>query len=143
MVSINFTIVVELALFLLFLGVTNRFIFRPLLRTMDEREATVARDREAAAAGNDEARTLETLHAEKVMEAHRTTTQRIRDARDEAYRHNRQEMDALRQKADQELGVFRAQIAQQLATERKKFAENLPSVVKAIDERLHVEGSVL
>ncbi len=142
MISLNFTLVVELVLFLIFLGVTNRLIFRPLLRIMDEREATVARDKEQAAAAAQSASALEVENAERVTEAHRAAPHNLRSARDEAYRAYRLEMEELRKKADQELGLFRAEIAQQIDGQRTTYPDLVPSLVKSIDERLHVEGSV-
>lgn len=143
MVSVNFTLLVELALFLIFLGVTNRLIFRPLLRIMDERAASIAQDKETAAAANTEAGTLEACHTEKVIEARHVATHRLRQAHDETYQANRTELDGLRHRVDQEVGVFRDQVTIQLDAERKKCAEFLPSIVTAIDERLHVEGRIL
>ena len=143
MVSINLTLLVELGLFLLFLTVTNRFIFRPLLRIMDEREAAVTQDKQAAQSGQEEARRLETLHADKALEARKLTAARLREARDEAYRHNREELEQLRQTADSELTTFRAKVVAQLESERAKCNDLLPSVVDAIDRQLHAEGSIL
>jgi len=37
MIALNFTLFVEFGLFMIFLGITNVFIYRPLLRVMDER----------------------------------------------------------------------------------------------------------
>ena len=48
MVVINFTLLVELGLFLIFLWGTAVFILRPVLRLLDEREDNIARGRRQA-----------------------------------------------------------------------------------------------
>ena len=53
MVSLNGTLFIELALFLLFLWGTGRFILRPVLRSLDEREESI-REAGAQAESNDE-----------------------------------------------------------------------------------------
>lgn len=46
MISINFTLVVQLANFLILLVILNFLLFKPILRVLDERERLVAESRE-------------------------------------------------------------------------------------------------
>ena len=50
MVTLNLTIAVQLALFLLFLAVTNKLVLKPMLAVLDKRDEQVRQDEETAAA---------------------------------------------------------------------------------------------
>ena len=83
MVTLNLTLVIQVVLFLIFLWGTARFILRPILAGIDERENAIEVDHERAAADSTEAEALESQYAQALSAA------RLRA--DEAFRHARYE----------------------------------------------------
>ncbi len=142
MIQFNFTLVVEMVLFLVFLWVTNKFMFRPVRRVMDERDAKIGQDKSTAAQDAAEAQHLESQFIEQLTQTDQAAAQRLRQARYEAYQHNRAELEALRHQADADVGAFRDAIERQVAEERQKYAELIPGLVESMDRQLRTEGSL-
>lgn len=143
MITLNFTLVVELALFLVFLWVTNQIVVRPLLRTMDARTAKVEQDRAAAEADTQEAQRIEALYVERLANAHQTASQRLHKARFDAYHEGRVVLDELKEQVEQEIAACRASVEEQVEAERRKYPELLPILVEAADRKVGEEGHIL
>jgi len=143
MVSLNLTIVVELALFLIFYGVSRRIIFAPLHRLMIERQARIRHEQDLAQKDQIEADRLQELQAERLAVAQQEGAQRLREARFTAYRQNRIEADERRQNADTEVAAFHVHIQAHIEHERERYAQVLPDLVEAMDRQVNVEGSLM
>ena len=143
MIALNFTLFVQLGLFLVFLWVTNKVIYRPLLRTMDARTDKTQEDRATAESQTKDAQQLEALHKDRLVNAHQDAARRHQKARYEAYLKNREALGVLRSQSEQELVVYRAGVEAQLAEERRKLPGLLPPIVEAIDRQVNTEGSLL
>lgn len=119
--------------FLALLFLLNRFLFRPLVRFMDERKARIDaglnEERAAQAALDEEARGLEREMQERLREAGeelKADKSRSEDRRAEAVREAKQsaadadeqgksEAEALRTETARELGFRRSELAEALA----------------------------
>jgi len=143
MVSSNLTIVVELALFLVFYAVSRRLIFAPLHRLMLDRQARIRREEDLAQKDQIEADRLQQLQAEQLATTQQQGAQRLRDARFNAYRQNRVEAEERRQYADAEITAFHARIQAQVQRERQRYDQVLPDLVEAMDRQVNVEGSLM
>ena len=143
MIALNFTLFVQLGLFLVFLWVTNKVIYRPLLRTMDARTDKTQEDRTLADTEANEAQQLETLFKDRLVNAHQEAARRHQKARYEAYLKNRETLGGLRSQSEQELAVYRTEAEAKLAEERQKLSGLLPAIVEAIDRQVNTEGSLL
>lgn len=142
MVSFNLTMLVELALFLIFYGVSRWLVFAPLHRLILERRARIHQDEEKARADREEVERLEQMHARRLLEIQQEAGQRLRDARFAAYRGNRVEADERRRQAEAEMAVFRARVYRDVEAERQRYGEMLPGLVEAMDRQINVEGSL-
>jgi F-type H+-transporting ATPase subunit b len=143
MVNINFTIVIELGLFLLFLWLTNKTVVRPLLRTMDARQEKIDQDKAAAETERQEAKRLEALYLDRLTAAHQEASQRLHKARFDAYQEGRHALDDLRGKSEREVDVYSAAVQDRLDEERRKIEEMLPALVELADQKVNKEGSLL
>ncbi len=142
MVTINFTLVCEIVSFLVFLWVSNTFMFQPLRRLMEERESRIARDKEAARNATAEAERLSSEYVARLTEAHQNAAVALRQTRQDAYLHHRAAMDARRHDADAALTQFREELVQKLDEERKQYAGLLKDLVGSIDRQIRQEGTV-
>ena len=143
MVSVNITVVVEIVLFLLFLWVVNRTVFRPLLRVMDGRAEKMSQLHGAGAASRAEADRLKAEYIARLTELNQGVAERLRTTRLSTYRENRVCMDDLRSQAEADLLAHRVKLAKQLEEERAKFDELVPTLVEGMDRQIRSEGSLL
>lgn len=140
MVSLNFTLVVELILFLLFLWGTNRFILRPTVKTIDEREELVQRNEELTAHDLADAEALEQQYAARLSELYRQTEDRVRAARHAA---NNARIDRIQQsmrQADAEITRFREELMARVDEQTPEARRLATQVAEEIEA--HLERSV-
>ncbi len=140
--SLNFTLVLEIVAFLVFLWTANTFMFRRLRQVMDERARVLDQESGEAATAAAEADRVEAEYIRKLTEAHQNAAQQLRQTRQEAYQKHRAEMDARRHQADQAVAEFRDSVARCLDEERAQFPALVASLAKSIDERMRTEGTV-
>lgn len=143
MIALNFTLIVQFVLFLLFLWGTNRMIFRPLLKTMDARKAKADGDRALAENETREVQELDANYTKRLAASHQASAQRLHQARHDVYQKNREVLDGLKHRADAEVAAERAAMDARIAEERKKFPNLLPGIVEAMDRQIDAEGSLL
>ncbi len=143
MIALNFTLVVQLGLFLIFLWVSNTIVFRPLLKTMDARTAKVEEDQATAEAEAKEAERLEGQYTNRLTTAHQVASQRLHKARYDAYQQNRTALDELKRRADLDVANYRATMDATIATECEKLPALLPGIVEAMDRQVSAEGTLL
>lgn len=143
MITVNFTLVVELALFLIFLAGAYKIAWRPLLETMDQRAGKIDGDRAAADKSRKEAHRLEGVYVQQLTVAHQEAAHRLAQARYDAYQSGRSEFDGLRAAAEREIDTFREAVDRQVAEEQAKVAGLMADVIEAADSKVSAEGSIL
>jgi len=142
MVTLNLTLLVELGLFLVFLWMMRVFVFKPLLRVMDEREARVAEDKHAADARATEAKELEREYGAKVAAIHRASSQEIMRAHRKAQEAHANKLRELKQRTDANVASARKQAKAQVAEEREKYGPLVDDLVQEIAKHAGLEGRV-
>lgn len=136
MVSLNFTLVVELLLFLLFLWGTNRFILRPTVKTIDEREQLVKHNEEFTARDTAEAASLEERRAAELSRLYRETEERVREARRTAMNARLDRLQQEMKEADAEIARYRAELAAQVEQQKSDARSIAPEIAAAIEAQL-------
>ena len=121
MVTINFTLIVQVVLFLLFMWVMNRWIFKPMLGILDEREEKLRDDETQAEGSTKEAQKIERKHAIELAAIHREANQRAQAAHRDAQDAHLKRLLELKQKEEVEVREVRKQCMQQVAVEREKY----------------------
>lgn len=143
MIDINFTLLLQFGLFMLFLWGANRLMFRPVLRVMDEREEKIAADTTNAERDNTEAQKAEEQFIAQITEANQEAARNLRQARQDAYAQNRVRLEKQRLQAEQDLLAHHDEVQQQLEMQRRQYDEHLPILVDAIDQQLRMKGRLL
>ena len=138
MVTINFTIVVQLVLFLLFLWVTNRLVLQPILRVKDERDRRHREDRGAAEADTAEAEKLEADYAAKLAAARREGVVRVEQARREALHERLEALNAHKQESEAQVKATREEAANQIEAARAAYVRLAPGLAEDIAQKLHI-----
>lgn len=121
MVTINLTLLVETGLFLVFLWMMHRYVFRPILRTMDDREHRLETDQGEAQRLEAEARSLEREYRHKLAVVHREASHRILSVQRQAQEEHLARIDALKKREIAELNEVRKEAQGQVDAERIHF----------------------
>jgi F-type H+-transporting ATPase subunit b len=141
MVSVNFTLVVELVLFLIFLWGVHRIAIRPLMATMDDRAQKIEDDRAAAETDQTASVRLTESYRTELGAARREASQSMEAARRKAMSERLQRINARKQELDQT--VLEAEQAAEAAVEaeRTKYSEHLDGLTKAVLNQLGTGGN--
>lgn len=140
MVTINFTLIVEAVLFLLFLWGTTAFILRPTLKAMDERDASVETDLEQEQTDNEEAGVLEGRYAEGMAAIRRSSDEEFRKERRRALEAHAGTMAGERHKADEAVAGTREEALGQVESQRETYKTLAPDLARLLAEKLKIRG---
>lgn len=140
MVSLNFTIVVELILFLIFLWVTNKVILKPALRLLDERDDAVTANHEQAETDTETAQQLEAQYSSEISTARREVSLRIEQVRRELNSQHNQKVSEQRKKGDAEVEAAHEEAMKQVEAQRAAYGPLVDDLVKVLDQQMHAEG---
>lgn len=139
MVTINFTLLVETGLFLVFMWAMHQYVFTPLLRVMDERADGMAEDKTVAVTAAEEAEHLENDHARRLSEIHHEASQRVVRMHHKIQQRHMAEVEAFKREAQQELEVAHTAAMDQVEVERKQYGERAHELAAAISSQLGLE----
>ena len=140
MVTLNITILVQVGLFLAFMWTMNRFVFRPLLRVMDAREARIDDNNATAQQQADRAGQIEKGYAAKVAAMHREASQAVLEAHRRAQKEHNERVEALKKQEEEELAAVRAKAAPQIAAQRVHYPQLAGELVAFAAQRLRLGG---
>lgn len=139
MVTINLTLFVLLAMFLAFLWAMHRFIFRPVLALMDQREQKMAEDRAVAREASADAERIEDEYKHRLAAIHREANVHITRARRAAQEQHQAQVDAFKKRADEELQVLRKEIRSDVNSQRDQFGPLAHEIANAMAKKLELE----
>lgn len=136
MISVNFTLLVQLANFLILLVILNHFLFKPVLRVLDERQRLVNESAELKEKlGQLTSESIEKYES-KLLNG-KQEAMGIRAAqRAEAAANFRQKIQEARVVGGQELEKARQEIASEVASSREKLMAETKELADGITARL-------
>lgn len=140
MVTVNFTIIVETGLFLLFTGLMYAYVLRPLMRTMDERERRMREDSEAAQALKAKAEAAQDDYLRTLAEVHREAAQRFIDGKREAKLKHDEEIAALKAEGAARLAALLKDLRAQAREQRELSGEVVREIKLALAEKFGVKN---
>ena len=139
MVTINATIVVLLVMFLAFLWLMHRFIFKPLLAHMDAREGQIAEDKRMAAEAASEAEQLEDEYATRVSKIHREANLRLQKAHREAQETHLAHIAEYRAQAESEIKALAKSLQEELSAQEDQISPLAEDIHTAMAAKLALE----
>ena len=140
MVNINFTLVVELALFLIFLWGTARFILRPALETLDAREEKIEREHAESKTANREASALESKYARAITGAREEAEAAFREVHTRAVEAHTATMAEARRAVDERVLKTREQGSRALKEQRGELLKAAPALAEELRRNLGIGG---
>ena len=140
MVILNFTILIQLALFLLFLWGTSVWVIRPTLRVMDERAYHVDQQENRARVDLELAQTHEKRYAQARRDMRLKAEQGFRDARRAALDAQAQTLAQQRKQADRAIAIVREEAGKLAQKERGSYKQLAPALSRLIAARIGIEG---
>jgi F-type H+-transporting ATPase subunit b len=140
MVDLNLTLIVELLLFLIFLWGCNRFIFKPTLALMDERNDKILQDQETALAQEEEASDTERRYNHEVVQARREAARRIDEARRSAMEERNRLLVERRRGADEQVNNLRQEARKQVRDATGQIEPAADELASRIAEQIRLKG---
>ena len=140
MVTPNLTFLIEVSLFLLFLWGTARFILRPVLQSLDERETSIEQSRERTAEDSAETEALERVYLKKLSEIRRHADETYRDSQRHTIKGHREAVASAREWADQAVAEVRQESRGLVEGQRTAIQDAVPEIADLIAERLGSGG---
>ena len=137
MVTINFTIVVQLLLFLVFLWGLQRWVLAPMLAAMDEREEVIATNKQTAQEDRKAAEKLEAEYARSLALARREAANVLRSGQAQALKRRNEMIRARRDEVDRLVLEHSEGAFKQVEAERAVFDSVVPGLAEAMLARLH------
>lgn len=132
MVDLNFTLVVQLLMFLGFLWLMDRWVLRPLLKTMDRREHEIVDNKEQAQTDQTAAEQIENEYAAALAAAHQKAHKKVADSlRVLQDAHNEQRI-ALRDSQQEESARVKAEAQAAVEQQRSSFPELSHAIADAM-----------
>ena len=138
MVVLNFTLIVELVLFLTFLWGITVLIIRPMLKTMDDRETSITENLSTAESDDADAEGLEKRYARELAGARRAANQDFRDARRVALDKHAAQLADKRRQADNTVLLLRKQAMAKIEEDRPAFRKLVPDLANLFAKQLGI-----
>ena len=139
MVSINFTLLVLVAMFLGFLWAMHRFIFAPLLALMDARNEQIVEDKRFAASTAAEAAALEDQYAGRIALLHREASLRLIRAHRQSQEEHNAQVTAFKAQGEQEIRGLSKTLAAQIQAQQDEVKQLGREVCGFLAAKLELE----
>jgi F-type H+-transporting ATPase subunit b len=139
MVTINFTLVVLLVMFLGFLWAVQRFIFQPLLALMDARDDQIADDKRTATERGAEAVKLEDQYGAKIAHMHQEASLHLNRAHRHAQEEHNAQVATFKAKAEQEIKILNQSLAADIEAQKDQFLSLAQDIQGTIATKLELE----
>lgn len=133
----GFTIVAQIVNFLILLVLLRRYLYRPVLQAMEEREQKIGRELEEARQKKVEADRREAEYQEKLRELEREKDQMLKEAKQKVDRQHEEMLEQARNEVEQ----VQEQWEEALETERNTFIQELEQETR--DRLIGIIRSVL
>jgi len=136
LVNINFTLIAETGLFLVFLWLMYAYVLRPLLKIMDERAAQVAEDEAAAESLESEYQETERGYRLSLAGIHQRAAQRVAEAKREAQARNNEEIHALKAAGAERMSALLKQVREDMRQQRAASDQVVAEIKGTLAEKL-------
>jgi F-type H+-transporting ATPase subunit b len=133
-------LLVQLALFGLFVWVANRLILRPTLRVIDQRAETIEEDRATAETDEEQAQAMESKYAAEIAAARRAASVRVEQARRDAMDARNAALNERHREADQAVGEVEAAANAEIEAQRDQFKDLAHQIADGISRHLNLGG---
>ncbi len=140
MVTLNLTLFVIAAMFLVFLWAMNLWVFRPLLKVMDARDDQFEDDRGKAESEAESAHALEREYASAVAVIHREASHTAYHAKRAAQEAHNQRVAELKKREERELAEVRDAAMKEVAEERRHYPELVAQLAGTLAGQMGLEG---
>jgi F0F1-type ATP synthase membrane subunit b/b' len=137
MVTLNFTLLIELGLFLVFMWVTHKLFFVRALRNMDDREAAIEDDHAQAQKNVDKAKAVHSEYLSKLTGIRRAAETRLAEAMHSTARAHMKFVRGERVRSEETIAKAREKATKDAEAIRDTVIESSPEMIALISECLN------
>lgn len=140
MLTLNFTTVIVLVIFLIFLRIASRASWRPLIRTMVRRERLFSSQEDTIDEHRRETAHLQERITDQLSKKEKRLMEELDERVQQEHRSRRVLLTEERNRAEQQLITLHEEMQLHLEKERLRFAAALPELIAAMDEQFQRKG---
>lgn len=140
MVTINATLLIELVLFLVFLWGTQRYILTPVLKSLDDREESIEKNRVQSEADNSEAETFEKKYRREIAVIRRQADENVRAAQEKSQQDHAKFLIDERARAEQAVAEVRQEAQRLVESQHDAIMAAVPDLVEQMQAKLTAGG---
>ncbi len=134
--DINATLIIQMLVFVIFIWVTVRFIWPPLMKALEARRKTIADGLAAAERGRKELELAEIKAKEQLMDAKMQAAQMIEQANQRANHVIEEAKSKAREEGEHLLQLAKGEIEQEYIAAKAKLMKQVSSIAVAGAERI-------
>jgi F-type H+-transporting ATPase subunit b len=136
MISLNWTLLVQLAIFLAFVAYLNAFLLRPMGRYLERRKRTIEEHRSTGGEQDAELESLRRAYDQKLDAAHEALLSQRTEARKGAVEIQNSILDEAKKEAQQELALAAGELQKEAAAAREKLADDGRALASLISSKV-------
>ncbi len=136
MISLNWTLVLQIVNFLVLLIILNKLLFQPILKVMDEREAETEGKEQAARDMEQESDEIEKTYREKLRQAKIEASGKKNEIKALGQEEEGKILSAARQEGDSAISKVRGEIAAEAEAAKEDLLNQAKGMSELIFEKL-------
>jgi F-type H+-transporting ATPase subunit b len=137
MVTLNFTLLIELGLFLVFMWVTHKMFFVPTIRNMDDRDESIGQDYVQAEANVEKAKALTSEYRSELIRIRGEAETQLAEAKHKTAQEHMKFVQTERARSDETVAKARAKARKEVDDNRDFIISSSTEMVNLISQRLN------
>ncbi len=136
MISLNYTILIQLVMFVALVLILNKILYQPIFRIMDERRRLIDGNLEEAERLNREAQKALEEYEKALVEARQKAVKMVNEAKAKALEEQREALASVRREFEQTMAELKERLAKEEEEARKKLRQTVNVLAILIAEKI-------
>ncbi len=145
MIELNYTIFIEMAIFIALVLILNKLLYQPIFRILDERKRVVEGGIASAESMREEAQRLFAEYEERLVAARQQAVKIVNEAKVRAQEEQKEALAKVRKEFEETLASLKEQLEREKEEAREKLRQTVNVLAILISEKIlgrKLEGRV-
>ncbi len=136
MIELNYTILIQMVIFIALVLTLNKILYQPVFRLMDERKRLIDGNLEEARKLNQEAEKLLEDYERKLVEARQQAVKIVNEAKAKAQEEQKEALAQVRKEFEETFAQLRDRLEKEKEEARKKLRQTVGVLAVLISEKI-------
>ncbi|BAT71673.1 F-type H+-transporting ATPase subunit b [Thermosulfidibacter takaii ABI70S6] len=136
MVELNYTILIQMVIFIALVLTLNKLLYQPIFKIMDERQKVVEGSLEEAKRLSQETERMLSEYESKLIEARQKAVQVVNQAKIQAQEEQKEALTRARKEFEQSLAELRSRLEEEKQQAREKLRQMVNYLAILISEKI-------